>query len=855
MASIKEQLINGYNELVIERPALVITLIVLCTAILGYQAQNFRIDASTETLLLENDEDLRYTRKIAERYGVQDFLLIAFSPASGGLLDANNLETIASLREALLQLAAVESVMSILDVPLLASPPISLKDFNEAGIPTLTSPQVDRELATVEFSESPLYRDLLVSRDLKTTALIVYLKADQAYAQLLKERNEFLDKRATSGLSDAETGRYEALVEQIRSRQIDLNVQQHQNITAVRAIMAQYRPSGELILGGISMIADDLITYIKNDLKLFGAGVFLLLVIMLGLFFRNKRWIVLPMLCCVVSTIAMIGLLGTFGWDVTVISSNFISLQLIITLAISVHLVVRYREYQVTLPDADQPTLVRKTMRSKFIPCLYAVLTTVAGFISLLLSDIKPVINFGWMMSGGILLSLVLTFLLFPAALMLIKKPASVSQQKLIRFSLTGFLAQVTDSSGRTILVITGLLCVFAVMGISRLRVENSFIDYFKESTEIYQGMKVIDEKLGGTTPLDIIVQFETPLADASEAGAEDDFADDFELVDLDFFDDPGEVSSTDRTDDQNKYWFMDHRLAMIERVHDYLDNRVETGKVVSLATFLKVGRQLNDGTSLDSFDMAVIYTKLPEQYKALVLTPYVNFANNEVRFWLRIKDSLESLQRDTFLTAVKQGLVDELGLAPEQVRLTGTMVLYNNMLQSLFSSQIKTLSVVALALLVMFLLLFRSLKIALIALFPNLLSAGTVLAVMGWLNIPLDMMTITIAAISIGIAVDNTIHYLHRFQEEIANDQDYRQSMFRCHNSIGYAMYYTSVTIIIGFSILMLANFWPTIYFGLFTGLAMLIALLASLTLLPQLLIWLQPFKLAKTSKTRQGP
>ncbi|THB73184.1 MAG: RND family transporter [Desulfobulbaceae bacterium] len=844
MASMKDKLINGYNRLVIDRPEIVIALIVIFTAILGYQAQNFRIDASTETLLLENDEDLRYTREISGRYEVQDFLIIAYSPRSGELLDSENLETITSLRDELLELETVESVLSILDVPLLASPPISLKQFTADGIPTLTSPEADKELAKVEFSQSHLYRDLLVSRDLETTALIVYLKTDPEYAQLIKARNEFIDKKADGTLNSAEAVEYQTVVEKIRSRQVDLNAQQNENIKAVRAIMAAHRDNGELILGGISMIADDLITYIKNDLKIFGVGVFLLLVLMLGLFFRSKRWIFLPMLCCFISMIAMMGLLGTFGWDVTVISSNFISLQLIITLAISVHLVVRYREYQVTQPDLDQRSLVRKTMRSKFIPCLYAVLTTVAGFISLLLSDIKPVINFGWMMSGGILISLVVTFLLFPAGLMMVKKPATVAQQKLLKFSLTAFLAKLTDSYGRAILVITLALCVFTVMGISRLRVENSFIDYFKESTEIYRGMKIIDEKLGGTTPLDVIVQFETPEEEPVEESTEDEYEDDFEIVGLDFFSDE---ETAPQEEDPNKYWFMDHRLETIERVHDYLDNRPETGKVVSLGTFIKIGREINDGKSLDSFDMAVVYTKIPEEYKDLILTPYVSFESNEVRFWLRVKDSLKSLKRDAFLQEVKHDLVHELGLAPEKVRLAGTMVLYNNMLQSLFSSQIKTLSVVALALLVMFLILFRSLKIALIALFPNLLSAGTVLGVMGWLDIPLDMMTITIAAISIGIAVDNTIHYIHRFQEEIPKDQDYRESMFRCHNSIGYAMYYTSVTIIIGFSILMLANFWPTIYFGLFTGLAMLIALLASLTLLPQLLVWLKPFGAAQ--------
>jgi len=452
-----------------------------------------------------------------------------------------------------------------------------------------------------------------------------------------------------------------------------------------------------------------------------------------------------------------------------------------------------------------------------------------------MLCDIKPVIHFGWMMSIGILLSLALTFVLFPAGAMLVKKPKPPSQNKFLKFSFTEFLGRITEAYGTAILILTFIFTIITVIGVSRLRVENSFIDYFKESTEIYQGMKIIDQKLGGTTPLDVIVQFETFEEDDSE----DKEFDEFEIED-DFFADSEKVKSED---DDRKYWFMDHRLEIIERVHDYLDNRPEIGKVLSLGTLLKIGRRLNNGKSLDSLDMAVLYTKLPEKYKGLLLSPYVSFDNNEVRFTVRIKDSLKSLQRNILLKELKHDLVHQLDLDETKVHLAGTMILYNNMLQSLFASQIKTLGAVAFALLIMFLFLFRSLKIALIALFPNLLSAGAVLGVMGWLDIPLDMMTITIAAISIGIAVDNTIHYIHRFKEEIKFDGDYYGSLHRCHNSIGHAMYYTSMIIIVGFSILILSNFLPTIYFGLFTGLAMLIALITSLTLLPQLLVWLKPF------------
>ncbi len=829
-----------YTTWVLNRPILTIVILILAVGVLGYQARNFRIDASTETLLLENDKDLRYAREVSKRYGDQDFLLIAFTPKSGDLLDQVNLATIAGLRDSLTQLAAVESVLTILDVPLLESPTVSYTDLSQGRIPSLESPGIDKKLAKTELSESPFYQDLLVSRDARTTAIIANLKTDPEYRQLITKRNEFLDKKSQGQLSPAEGAEYKRIVSEMRTRQVFLNTEQHEIILAVRAIMDEHRDRGELFLGGISMIADDMITYIKSDLKKFGLGVFLLLTLMLGLFFKSKRWIILPMLCCFLSVIVMMGILGTFGWDVTVISSNFISLQLIITLAISVHLIVRFRECQVIFPEADNRTLVKETIQSKFVPCLYAVLTTIAGFTSLMLCDIKPVIHFGWMMSVGILLSLGLTFVLFPAGAMLVKKPKLVSQDRFIQFSMPRFLGRITEAHGTAILIVTLIFTILTIVGVSRLRVENSFIDYFKESTEIYQGMKIIDQKLGGTTPLDVTVQFESFEEDESESDESDEFDefDEFETED-DFFDSEQVVSE----DDDRKYWFMDHRLEVIKRVHEYLDNRPETGKVLSLGTVLEIGRRLNDGKSLDSLDMAVLYTKLPEKYKGLILSPFVSFENNEARFTVRINDSMKSLQRNVLLKELRHDLVDQLDLKGTKVHLSGAMILYNNMLQSLFASQIKTLGVVAFALLLMFLVLFRSLKVALIALFPNLLSAGAVLGVMGWLDIPLDMMTITIAAISIGIAVDNTIHYIYRFREEIMIDGDYYGSLHRCHNSIGQAMYYTSMIIVVGFSILMLSNFLPTIYFGLFTGLAMFIALIASLNLLPQLLVWLRPF------------
>jgi len=819
-----------FDRLVLGHPKTVILCVLIVVGFLGFGARGFRLDASAETLVLENDEDLRYAREISSRYGQQDFLVLTYTPRDD-LFSPETLTTLARLRDELQSLGSVSSVLSILDVPLLESPPVSIKELT-GDLPTLESPTTDMNLARSELRRSPLYQNLLVSSDLKTTALLVYLSGNDAYRDLLEHRNELQQKKESGSLTPAERAELKSVVEQCRQHKDEMRRRRHQDITAIRTIMDNYRRDAEMFLGGVTMIADDMITFIKNDLKVFGLGVLLFLVLMLFIIFRRIRWICLPLLCCVVSVICMIGLLGWFGWEVTVISSNFISLQLIITLAIVIHLIVRYRELLVRNPQALNRQLILDTVCFKLRPCVYAVLTTIAGFGSLVLCNILPVITFGWMMIAGLIVSLIVTFLLFPAVLILIPKKTPPKKGQW-RFSITSILARFTEAHGVLTVGISGLVLIGSLIGILRLDVENSFIDYFHKNTEIHQGMKLIDQRLGGTTPLDVIIDFEEPdTLSASTEPAVTESDDEFD-----------EFEEYDEAAADEKYWFNAEKMARIKTVHHYLDDLQETGKVLSLATLLTITEKLNSGKPLDSFELALLYSETPDEFKTMLVKPYVSVEHNQVRFWARVRDSQKSLRRNELLNKIKKDLTGILELNEENIHLAGLLVLYNNMLQSLFGSQILTLGITVLLLTGMFLILFRSLKIAFIAMLPNVLSVAVVLGVMGWLNIPLDMMTITIAAISIGIAVDDTIHYIHRFKDEFQKDRRYLPTMHRCHGSIGHAMYYTSITIIIGFSILALSNFIPSVYFGLLTGLAMFIALLAALTLLPQMLILVKPF------------
>lgn len=824
-------MIRFYDSIVLKRPKAVLLVLLAVFAFFGYWIKDFRLDASGESIVLEHDEDVRYARTISDRYGSADFVFITYTPPED-LFSKPSLDRLKRLRGDLRGLKRVASVVTLLDVPLIKNPPGTLKELKD-NIKTLESPEADIRLAIEEFRDSPIYQNLIVSSELKSTGLQVNFRADRSWADLLARRSELLQKEFGGELTPAEDEEFSRLKAEYRVYRDERRDQRHEDIAQIREIIDRYRGEADLFLGGVPMIIDDIIQFITDDLKAFGIGMLAFLIVALGVIFRRKRWILLPMLCCVFSTVTMMGLLGLFGWEVTVVSSNFISLQLIFTMSLAIHIIVRYRELNRASPDEDGRALIREAVRLTFIPCLYASMTTIAGFCSLVICDILPVVNFGWMMTMGLVVSLAVTFLLLPAGLAMMGK-APASQEKDFGLPLTSFFARLTERRGGAVIAVSLAVAVLTGIGITRLEVENSFINYFKESTEIYQGMKFIDQNLGGTTPLDLMIEF--PKEELAPAGPgpksvsnDDDFSD-FEEFE-------------EEEKDPAKYWFTTSKLELIEKVHDYLDRLPATGKVLSLATLLKTARELNEGREFDNFTTALIYNTMPKEFKKILVEPYVSIENNQARLSTRIKDSMKSLRRDALLKQINSELQSELGLKEGSFRLTGLMVLYNNMLQSLFDSQIKTIGFTVGALMVMFMILFRSIKIALIAIFPNLLSSMVVLGVMGLGGIPLDLMTITIVAVSVGIAVDDTIHYLHRFKEEIKKDRDYVQAMHRCHRSIGNAMYYTSLTITIGFSILSFSNFIPTIFFGLLTALAMAMALASALSLLPRLIITFEPF------------
>ena len=814
-----------YNHWAVLRPWPLLIVLLLVLMVLGWHARDFRLDASADSLLLENDQDYKVFRDLSERYQSKSFLVVALVPEQG-VFATSTLKRVDKLVLDLEEVPGISSVVSLLDVPLLAQGEGSLTEL-AGNYRTLRDSEVDLDKAREELTTSPVFSELIVSADGRTTALQLNLDEAPEFEALQGERRRMSQRIGAGKATSDEKQRFVQLDAQYELQKRQLNQKRHDTIVAVREVMERHHDAGSLVLGGVSMIADDMITFIRNDLVTFGLGVFVFLVAMLAIVFRAIRWVVLPLASCFFAGLSMMGLLGLAGWQVTVISSNFISLTLILTMSMNVHLVVRHRQLVRDHPDMAHPARVLMTMQKMFWPCLYTALTTILAFGSLVLSSIKPVIDFGWMMSLGLVVTFAVSFLLFPSLLAVLGPAQKGESAAVPGLKFTATLSRITATQGRLVIATSLVLAILGGMGITRLEVENSFINYFGKDTEIYRGLKLIDRELGGTTPLDVIVRFEPEPEIAPAEESDDDLA----LL-------LGSVSQGDPVD----YWFTPRKIKTVSMVHDFLESRYGVGQVLSLASLIRVGESISKAP-FDTFELAVLYKRMPDDLKAALLSPYVSIERDEVRLTARIRDSLPDLRRNVLLQEIQSGLEKELNLEPEAFQVSGLVVLYNNMLQSLFSSQIMSLGVVMLGIALMLLILFRSLRLAVIGIAPNLLAAAIILGVMGWARIPLDMMTITIASITLGIAVDNSIHYIYRFRSEIGRVGDYVETLHYCHANIGRAIFYTAITIIAGFSILVLSNFLPTIYFGVFTALGMAMALLASLTLLPRLILWLRPF------------
>ena len=786
------------------------------TFLIAFGISNFKLDASSDTLLLENDPDLKLYRENTEKYGSNDFLIVTFSPYQE-LLSKPSIILIKDIVKKISSLDRVENVLSLLDVPLLENNPnVSLSDVANS-LETLNSESINIDLAKRVFSSNSVYQNLLISEDLNTTAFQVTLKRNLNYETLINERYALYDS-----LDSNKEEKLKNINELIEIEKNNAVAEDEILVSDMRDLISDYNEVGELFLGGGAMITVDTIKFISQDLTIFGLTVLLIFIVVLSLIFKNFIWVSIPLITASLTSLLCMGVVGWFNWKVTVVSANFVSILMIISISLMVHLIVRYQELGIFNKEINQKDLVNKTLRQMFLPCLYTALTTIAAFASLIVSDIKPIIDFGLIMVIGISITFIFAFIFFGSSLSIIKKGyLDLGSDK--SKNITLYMHSFVENYPIPILISSVIIFAFSVLGISQLTVENKFIDYFKPSTEIYKGLSLIDQKLGGTATLDVII-------DAPESEDEDT-----DITFDDEFDDFGEILEDEI--DQQGYWFNSDNLFYLETIHDYLENRPEIGKVLSVSSGIKLAEIANSGERLTDLELTLLRKLLPEDIESQLLSAYITNDDNQVRLSARVIESYEGLNRKELISSVKYDLENKFNISEDKYKLTGISVIYNNLLQSLFGSLIGSIGIVFLSIFIMFLFLFKSIKLASIGMIPNFLAAGAVIGTIGLTGIPLDVMTVTVAAVSIGMGVDNTIHYIFRFKKEFLESNDYLKSTKNTHATIGRALFYTSTTIVLGFLVLATSNFSPTVFFGIFTSLSMIMAIIGSLFLLPVLL------------------
>ena len=785
-----------------------ISLALLIMFLSFFFIQDFRIDASSDTLVAQNDADFEYFNKYSKLFKSENFLVIAVQ--NKNKIEKEFIRNFEYLSSEILKLNPVRQVFSFIDAPILFLNNTTLTGLNNDNIETIRNSNLKINDIIKEFINNPLYKNQIINEEGNVFSIIIYLKNN---LELNKAREDFKNNL----ISKKEFLKIKTLNDQKRFVLIN----------DIRSILKKSDNKNSYFLGGVEMIANDVIDFVKNDILIFSLSVILIIILVLFFIFQQIKWVIICLLSSSYSVTLIFGMLGLTQIEVTAISSNFSALIFILSISMNIHIINYYR-----LLKPDDFSNLKKTITKMFWPCLYTTLTTMVAFGSLLITDIKPIIDFGFIMIISLIISFICSFTILPLFLYIF--PKNIKSDKSNILLKINFLS-LSKNHTKKIIILAFTFFILSISGASNLTVENSFVNYFKKNTEIYKGMKLIDEELGGTTPIDIILNFNDEDTDynISNNNKIEDIENDLDLdedlnLEEDLFDD------NIFTEDNNN-WFSNEKLQMIAIVHEYLDSRVEIGKVQSIMSLIEVGNLINN-EPLDIFELSILYKEIPENYKEQLIYPYLLIEKNMTKITARVKDS-ENINRKKLIEDINNYIKLNKNSSLDSYRVNGLLILYNNMLDSLFDSQIKSLGFVVILIFIMFLILFKSLKLSLIGIIPNIFASTFILGIIGYLSIPLDIMTITIAAITIGIAVDNTIHYLYRYIEFKKNNTMI-DSIYYTNSSAGLAVLTTSLTIALGFSTLCLSSFIPTVIFGIFTSMAMIFAMVGVLLLLPSLLI-----------------
>ncbi|MGQ8364443.1 efflux RND transporter permease subunit [Glaciecola sp. 1036] len=772
----------------------IIILFAITFAALAYFSTQFKINASADTLLTKNNELYIETQLANEKFSPSEFILIAYQPRNHALFSEQTFQDLAQLTNQFEQIERLETTNSILNVPLISSATNLLQIDNVADL-TYQKQQYSVEQMRNMLSEHPIYTDLLVNEQQDATSIQLVFKKNSELEALNAQMLDIQAQTLDGELSDEQQQTLDSLKQEASKIEEQIGKTRQQELAQIEQIIASTDADADIFIGGSYVVGLRLIEIVKQDLVYFGIGIAALICLLLAILYRSVKWVIFPILACGASITVTMGVLAILQIPATVISANFIALQLILTLAIMLHLITCYREISRDDESLTQKERVIATLTDKIAPCFFAAITTSIGFASLIFSGIQPVMDFGIMMLISNLVTLLVALLLFPAILSFLPATKEAHEYTWVKSLLNKVKSWVINHPAKTAIIPLAILIGLSV-GISRLTVENSFINYFHQDTKIYQELSFIDRQFGGSTALDVVIN----LPNAQE----------------------GDLFLRAETINQ------------LHLSHATIDAFEASGNVTSLINFTLLAKQVNQNMPLTEYELDVIYEVVDKEVIDQLLGAYVDTDSKTLRISTRIKDSLPDLNRQQLLDNIKADLAAS-GLEPEQYKLTNLFILYQDILSRLFDSQITTLGIVYIALGIVLLIIFRSLKLALIALVPNIITTTAILGLIGWLGIPLDLMTITIAAIAMGIAVDDTIHFMDAFIT--GQNQDKLSGLKSAFSHTGLAITYTTTLIALGFGMFMFSDFMPSVYFGLLTASAMLFALFCDLTVLPTLL------------------
>lgn len=772
---------------------LVVVIFILGTVALAWQAQKFEIDASAETLLMKTNKHYIVAMQSNERYQPQEFILIAHKPKEKNVFAKSVLTRLQRISEELKKIERVKNVRSIADVPIFVGASDISSDTQPESL-TWESKKYSSEFMRKSLKRHPLYEGLLVNRKQTTLSMQVVF---ESHSEEVKLRGQIVDIKSgllTRELTEDEKVRLSVLENRKRALDKELNKIRSQEIVKIRSILEKFSEKGEFYLGGASLLRHQLIEIIENDLIVFGSIITAIICLVLWFLFRKVRWVLIPIICCGVSVVFTLGLLATLGLKATVISANVIALQIILSLATMIHLIEAYQEHLERKEYKNQLDLVVNTVKSKVRPCFYAGVTTSIGFAALIFSGVQPVISFGWMMVIAMCVTLFVGLLLFPALLVTF----CCLQENVQKH---GFIERAMAWSAKLVVLRPKLLVILSLfvtglglIGCFKLSAENSFINYFAKTTDVYRELSFIDKEFGGSTPLDIL--YTIPKSEKKA-----------DLI----------VSAK--------------TVQKIEDIQSMLSEIEGMGSLTSIADFTRIAQAVS-GKPLTEYELTAFYRLLDKNLRDDLFGTYFSKENGQVRISARIEDSTKDLNRAHLMKSIHQGM-EKLGIGKDDYTLTNLFVLYQDILARLVNSQITTLIIVYAAMIIVLVLIFGNIKVAFISIIPNLVTTATIMGMMGLLKIPLDLMTMTIAAVAMGISVDDTIHYVHRFLQEKTSSE----AVKRTHMSVGYALIYTTSVITLGFGAFVFSDFVPSVLFGFLTAAAMIVALVTDITILPVLL------------------